>query len=107
MTAAKSSKFHVTNKKAKKAEKRAHARKAEKGTPEEFEVALCKGKLMALEFVSMWLKEHAEIAKLSTDDTDKVVLRRIITHMELFAKYIDERIEKGPNFISEGAKIKK
>lgn len=107
MDAKKTRKLHVTKQKQKNVKKKAPVRKAEKGTPEEFEVALCKGKLMALEFVSMWLKEHAEIAKLSTSDTDKVVLRRIITHMELFAKYIDERIEKGPNFISEGGKIEK
>jgi hypothetical protein len=74
-------------------------------TPEEFETAFCKGKRTAMEFISMWLKEHSEIAESEMETLDPdIVLKSIVASMKILARCLDDRLKSGVNLISSISK---
>lgn len=75
-------------------------------TAEESEFYICKGKRIAMEFVSIWLREHVEIAKKALEKgIDGVtVLEMNLESMEVLAKELDEKLSKGVQFISSRRK---
>lgn len=71
-------------------------------TPEEYEIAFCKGKRQAMEFFSDWLRDHMRIAKRSLDDglDPKKVLDGTLEFMGNIADNMEAKLAKNPKLIS-------
>lgn len=71
-------------------------------TPEEYEVAYCKGKRQAMEFFTDWLRDHMRVARRGIEDgMDPVkVLEGTLEFMENIASTMEAKLAKEPNLIS-------
>lgn len=71
-------------------------------TPEEYEVAYCKGKRQAMEFFSDWLRDHMRVARRGLEDgmEPKKVLEGTLEFMSNIADKMDEKLSKDPKLIS-------
>lgn len=73
-------------------------------TPEEFEVAFCKGRRQEMEDFVEWLDDHVAVANSALADgvASEKVLNRTIEFMEKLARRMEKKLEKGPKLISVG-----
>lgn len=71
-------------------------------TPEEYEVAYCKGKRQAMEFFTDWLRDHIRVAKRGLEDgmDAKKVLDGTLEFMENIATTMESKLSKDPKLIS-------
>ena len=71
-------------------------------TPEEYEVAYCKGKRQAMEFFSDWLRDHMRVARRGLEDgmEPKKVLEWTLEFMSNIADSMEEKLSKDPKLIS-------
>ena len=71
-------------------------------TPEEYEVAYCKGKRQAMEFFTDWLRDHMRVAKRGLEDgmEPKKVLDGTLDSMDDIAKTMEDKLAKEPHLIS-------
>lgn len=72
-------------------------------TPEEFEVAFCKGRRDEIEDFADWLEDHIMVARSAKNDgvPDSTVLERTLEFMEKLKERMEEKLRKGPRFISK------
>jgi len=72
-------------------------------TPEEFEVAFCKGRRDEMEDFAEWLDDHIMVAKSALKDgvSAETVLERTLEFMEKLKERMEEKLQKGPKFISK------
>jgi hypothetical protein len=72
-------------------------------TPEEYEVAYCKGKRQAMEFFSDWLRDHIRVAKRSSEDgmDPKKVLEGTLEFMGNIADKMEAKLATEPTLISK------
>ena len=73
-------------------------------TPEEYEVAFCKGRRQEMEDFVEWLDDHVTVAKSALADgvSSEKVLERTIEFMDQLARRMEKKLEKGPKLISVG-----
>ena len=73
-------------------------------TPEEFEVAFCKGRRQEMEDFVEWLDDHVAVANSALADgvSSEKVLNRTIEFMDKLARRMEKKLEKGPKLISVG-----
>lgn len=73
-------------------------------TPEEFEVAFCKGRRQEMEDFVEWLDDHVAVANSALADgvSSERVLNRTIEFMDKLARRMEKKLEKGPKLISVG-----
>lgn len=71
-------------------------------TPEEYEVAYCKGKRQAMEFFADWLRDHMRVAKRGLEDgmEPRKVLDGTLDFMDDIAKTMEAKLAKEPQLIS-------
>ena len=71
-------------------------------TPEEYEVAYCKGKRQAMEFFTDWLRDHMRVARRGIEDgmDSRKVLDGTLEFMENIASTMEAKLAKEPNLIS-------
>ena len=71
-------------------------------TPEEYEVAFCKGKRQAMEFFTDWLRDHMRVARRGLEDgmDARKVLDGKLEFMENIASTMEAKLAKEPNLIS-------
>lgn len=67
------------------------------------EIAFHKGKRAAMEFFSIWLKEHTMTSRGALDDNIPAerVLHRTLQSLEFLAHCLDERVNSAARLISE------
>lgn len=72
-------------------------------TPEEYEVAYCKGKRQAMEFFSDWLRDHIRVARRSSEDgmDPKNVLEGTLEFMANIADKMEAKLATEPTLISK------
>lgn len=72
-------------------------------TPEEFEVAFCKGRRDEMEDFAEWLDDHIMVAKSAKNDgvSAEKVLERTLEFMEKLKERMEEKLQKSPKFISK------
>lgn len=72
-------------------------------TPEEFEVAFCKGRQDEMEDFTEWLDDHIMVARSALKDgvPEGTVLERTLEFMDKLARKMEEKLTKGPRFISK------
>lgn len=72
-------------------------------TPEEFEVAFCKGRRDEMEDFAEWLDDHIMVARSAKNDgvSSEKVLERTLEFMEKLKERMEEKLQKGPKFISK------
>ena len=73
-------------------------------TPEEFEVAFCKGRRQEMEDFVEWLDDHVAVANSALADgvPAEKVLERTIEYMDKLARRMEKKLEKNPRLISAG-----
>ncbi len=73
-------------------------------TPEEFEVAFCKGRRQEMEDFVEWLDDHVAVANSALADgvSAEKVLERTIEYMDKLARRMEKKLEKNPRLISVG-----
>lgn len=73
-------------------------------TPEEFEVAFCKGRRQEMEDFVEWLDDHVAVANSALADgvPAEKVLERTIEYMDKLARRMEKKLEKNPKLISVG-----
>lgn len=71
-------------------------------TPEEYEIAYCKGRRQEMEDFVEWLDDHIMVARSAEADGVPAgkVLERTLEFMDKLARKMEEKLEKGPNLIS-------
>jgi hypothetical protein len=71
-------------------------------TPEEYEIAYCKGRRQEMEDFVEWLDDHIMVAKSAKGDgvPAEKVLERTLEFMDRLARKMEEKLEKGPKLIS-------
>jgi len=71
-------------------------------TPEEFEIAFCKGRSQEMDDFVEWLDDHIMVARGALKDgvSPEKVLERTISFMEKLKGRMEEKLKKGPKFIS-------
>ena len=71
-------------------------------TPEEYEVAYCKGKRQAMEFFTDWLRDHIRVARRGIEDgmDPQKVLDGTLDFMDDIANTMEQKLEKEPKLIS-------
>lgn len=67
------------------------------------EIAFHKGKRAAMEFFSIWLKEHAMTSRGAIEDNIPAerVLHRTLQSLEFLAHCLDEKVNSAAKLISE------
>ena len=72
-------------------------------TPEEFEVAFCKGRRDEIEDFAEWLEDHIMVARSALSDgvSKEKVLERTLEFMEKLKARMEEKLQKGPRFLSK------
>lgn len=71
-------------------------------TPEEFEIAFCKGRSQEMDDFVEWLDDHIMVARGALEDgvSHEKVLERTISFMEKLKARMEEKLKNGPKFIS-------
>lgn len=74
-----------------------------KMTPEEFEIAFCKGRSQEMDDFVEWLDDHIMVARGALKDgvSPEKVLERTIGFMEKLKGRMEEKLQNGPKFISK------
>ena len=74
-------------------------------TPEEFEVAFCKGKCTAMEDFAEWLDDHITVVNVAIADgvSHERVLDRTMEFMQKLIDRMNEKLKNGPRFIARSA----
>lgn len=71
-------------------------------TPEEFEIAFCKGRSQEMDDFVEWLDDHIMVARGALKDgvAPEKVLERTIGFMEKLKGRMEAKLQNGPKFIS-------
>ncbi|MBO7231868.1 MAG: hypothetical protein J6V16_01740 [Bacteroidales bacterium] len=71
-------------------------------TPEEYEVAYCKGRRQEMEDFIEWLDDHAMVVQSAIDDgvSHQRVLERTLEFMGKLKARMEEKLKNGPKIIS-------
>jgi hypothetical protein len=72
-------------------------------TPEEYEVAYCKGRRQEMEDFVEWIDDHIAFAKGARADgvSDEKVLNRMLEFMGTFAERMTKKLAEKPKLISK------
>ena len=72
-------------------------------TPEEYEVAYCKGRRQEMEDFVEWIDDHIAFAKGARADgvSDEKVLNRMLEFMGTFAERMAKKLAEKPKLISK------
>ena len=74
-------------------------------TPEEYEMAFCKGRRQEMEDFIEWLDDHVMVANSAINDgvsKDKV-LERTLEFMEKLKGRMEEKLKNGPKFVARSS----
>ena len=71
-------------------------------TPEEYEVAFCKGRRQEMEDFIEWLDDHTMVAQSAIDDgvSHERVLERTLEFMQKLKSRMEDKLKNGPKIIS-------
>ena len=74
-------------------------------TPEEYEMAFCKGRRQEMEDFIEWLDDHVMVANSAINDgvsKDKV-LERTLEFMEKLKGRMEEKLKNSPKFVARSS----
>ena len=71
-------------------------------TPEEYEMAFCKGRRQEMEDFIEWLDDHVMVANSALADgvSEERVLKRTLEFMQQLKARMEEKLKNGPKIIS-------
>ena len=72
-------------------------------TPEEYEVAYCKGRRQEMEDFIEWLDDHIAVANAARADgvSDEKILNRTLEYMNVLARRMEKKLAEKPKLISK------